>query len=108
MAEWTAEERKQVQRELAKPLAPGCLAERDGPGGQKLMYIEGWRQINIANDIFGFDKWSTEVVVSLTRAHFFRPCVDVAVAWEKGERLHAQDLESCNAHPKDSLLPFTF
>lgn len=27
----------------------------------KLTYIEGWRVINLANEVFGFDGWSTEI-----------------------------------------------
>lgn len=27
----------------------------------KMTYIEGWRVINLANDVFGFDGWTSEV-----------------------------------------------
>ena len=30
-------------------------------GGQKLAYIEGWRLINLANEVFGFNGWSHSV-----------------------------------------------
>lgn len=58
-------------------LGPEHLASRQGAGGSKLQlaskcylanhrtgkltYIEGWRVINLANEVFGFDGWSTEI-----------------------------------------------
>jgi hypothetical protein len=42
-------------------LGPEHLATRAGAGGGKLTYIEGWRVINLANEVFGFDGWSSEV-----------------------------------------------
>lgn len=61
-------------------LGPEHLAQRQGAGGSrfrlfpvkislmmgllaigKLTYIEGWRVINLANEVFGFNGWSTEI-----------------------------------------------
>lgn len=44
-----------MQRLLAMKLAPEEVATRSGPGGSKLSYVEGYRVINIANEIFGFN-----------------------------------------------------
>ena len=37
------------------------LSTRQGGGGTKLTYIEAWRVIQIANDIFGFSGWCSEI-----------------------------------------------
>ena len=31
------------------------------PGGQNLSYIEGWRLVALANEVFGFNGWSHSV-----------------------------------------------
>ena len=46
---------------LARQLGPEYLSTRSGGGGAKLTYVEGWRIINLANEVFGFNGWSTEV-----------------------------------------------
>lgn len=46
-------------------LGPEYLSQRPGPGGTKLTYIEGWKASNLANEVFGFNAWST-TVTSLT------------------------------------------
>jgi recombination DNA repair RAD52 pathway protein len=28
----------------------------------KLSYIEGWKVVNLANEIFGFDGWSSQII----------------------------------------------
>ncbi|KAI8461789.1 DNA repair protein Rad52/59/22, partial [Phakopsora pachyrhizi] len=45
---------------LAKQLGPEFLSTRSGAGGCKLTYVEGWRVIALANEIFGHDGWSSE------------------------------------------------
>ncbi|KAG0142538.1 hypothetical protein CROQUDRAFT_50170 [Cronartium quercuum f. sp. fusiforme G11] len=49
-----------IQRLLAKRPGPEYLTTRPGAGGSKFIYIEGWRAIELANEIFGFNGWSTE------------------------------------------------
>lgn len=66
----TSEETKQrnaiIQEKLNKKLGPEYVSQRPGPGGgPKLTYVEGWKVINLANDVFGFNGWSSSVV-SLT------------------------------------------
>ncbi|GAA5874117.1 hypothetical protein JCM8547_008378, partial [Rhodosporidiobolus lusitaniae] len=46
---------------LNKTLGPGHVANRAGGGGAKLSYLEGWRAINIANEVFGYNGWYTEI-----------------------------------------------
>lgn len=57
---WTHEEWIEIARKLSRQLGPEYLSYRSSGGG-KVPYLEGWRVINLANEIFGFDGWSTEV-----------------------------------------------
>lgn len=57
----SAEKIERLSALLAKKLGPEYLSNRKGPGGSKLHYIEGWRVINLANEVFGFNGWSSEV-----------------------------------------------
>lgn len=47
------------------------VSQRHGPGGQKLAYIEGWRLIALANEVFGFNGWSHAVVQQTIGKHLF-------------------------------------
>ncbi len=47
---------------LSKPLASDYIKTRKGGGGKELSYVEGWYCIHRANEIFGFDGWTHEVV----------------------------------------------
>lgn len=51
----TSERIQRMQHMLQKKLGPEYLSTRQGGGGTKLTYIEGWRVINLANEIFGFN-----------------------------------------------------
>jgi len=60
---WTATRLATLQAKLQQRLGPEFLSQRPGPGGgQKLTYLEGWKAIDLANEIFGFNGWSTSVV----------------------------------------------
>ncbi|KAI8075680.1 hypothetical protein BDF21DRAFT_423471 [Thamnidium elegans] len=59
--QFTEEEWQRMSKELQKQLGPEYLAQRPGPSGRPLTYIEGKTAINIANDIFGFNGWSTDI-----------------------------------------------
>jgi len=50
---------------LKKRLGPNYVSTRPAFGGQKVAYLEGFRVQNLANEIFGFNNWSTSVT-SLT------------------------------------------
>ncbi|KAH9936020.1 Rad52 22 double-strand break repair protein [Amylocystis lapponica] len=66
MSEDTADRLAALQAKLNKKLGPEFISQRPGPGGgPKLTYAEGWRIINLANEVFGFNGWSS-TVVSLT------------------------------------------
>jgi DNA recombination protein Rad52 len=36
----------------------GLISQRPAGGGQKVAYLEGWRSVAIANQIFGYNGWS--------------------------------------------------
>ncbi len=54
-----------AKRKLRQPLAPEHISERDGDDGL-IRYLEGWRAIQLANAIFGEDRWGAEVVGEVT------------------------------------------
>lgn len=52
-----------LQAKLNQKLGPEYISQRPGPGGgPKLIYAEGWKIINLANEVFGFNGWSSTVV----------------------------------------------
>ncbi|CAO1617585.1 unnamed protein product [Parajaminaea phylloscopi] len=51
-----------MQARLNQRLGPEYVTSRAGPGGTKLWYVEGWKAIDLANDVFGFNGWSTSVI----------------------------------------------
>ncbi|CAL4062069.1 unnamed protein product, partial [Meganyctiphanes norvegica] len=59
--EFTADEQAAVQKVLRQKLGPSFISQRPGGGGQKIAYIEGWRVISLANEIFGFNGWAHSV-----------------------------------------------
>ena len=61
---FTDEEQKSIESALKKRLGPNFIAQRPAPGGQKVVYVEGWKVISLANEIFGFNGWSHSVTSS--------------------------------------------
>ncbi|VVT53519.1 uncharacterized protein SAPINGB_P003614 [Magnusiomyces paraingens] len=59
--EWPYEEATLIQGRLTQCLGPEFVSYRPAPGGSQVAYIEGWKLINLANDIFGFNGWSSEI-----------------------------------------------
>lgn len=60
--EYTEQEHKDIQTKLNKSLGPEFISYRDGPGGTRVQYIEGWKILNLANEIFGFNGWNSQIV----------------------------------------------
>jgi len=52
---------RRLQDSLDKVLGPEYIATRPGGGGSKLTYLEGWRAINLANEVFGYNGWFTDI-----------------------------------------------
>ncbi|KAF9567119.1 hypothetical protein CPC08DRAFT_814324 [Agrocybe pediades] len=66
ISEETAKKIATLQVKLNQKLGPEYISQRPGPGGgPKLTYVEGWKIINLANEVFGFNGWSSNIV-SLT------------------------------------------
>lgn len=59
---YTADKHDFLNENLRKQLGPEYLSERKGPAGSKLKYIEGWKLIDLANEILGFNGWSSSIV----------------------------------------------
>lgn len=59
---FSEEESERIQGLLNKVLGPEYISFRPGGGGQKVSYIEGWKALNLANEIFGFNGWSSELI----------------------------------------------
>ncbi|KAF8306049.1 recombination protein Rad52 [Clavulina sp. PMI_390] len=58
----TALKIEELAAKLNQRLGPEYLSTRPGPGGgPKLTYIEGWKAINLANEVFGFQGWSSSI-----------------------------------------------
>ncbi|OBZ67897.1 DNA repair and recombination protein rhm52 [Grifola frondosa] len=63
LSEDTAKKIATLQAKLNKKLGPEYISQRPGPGGgPKLTYAEGWKIINLANEVFGFNGWSSSVL----------------------------------------------
>ncbi|KAJ2819219.1 DNA repair protein rad52 [Coemansia erecta] len=58
---FTAEDAARIQALLRKKLGPENVSTRQGMGNTRLSYVEGWRIISIANEIFGFDGWNSSI-----------------------------------------------
>ncbi|KAJ8508286.1 hypothetical protein ONZ45_g9417 [Pleurotus djamor] len=66
LSEATASRIATLQAKLNQKLGPEYVSQRPGPGGgPKLTYAEGWKIINLANEVFGFNGWSSNII-SLT------------------------------------------
>lgn len=62
MYEYTAQEIATLQNQLEKQLGPEFLASRPGNGQSKVHYISGDKAIALANQVFGFNGWSSSIV----------------------------------------------
>jgi recombination DNA repair RAD52 pathway protein len=61
ISEYTAQQIATLQRRLDKFLGPEYLASRQGFRGEKLYYVPGEKAINLANEVFGFNGWSSSI-----------------------------------------------
>jgi len=59
---WETEEKRVIQRLLEHKLGSEHIAVRPGAAGSKFVYVESWKAIELANSIFGFDGWSSQIV----------------------------------------------
>ncbi|KAM7184279.1 hypothetical protein V8F20_012284 [Naviculisporaceae sp. PSN 640] len=61
MSEYTAQEIATLQSRLEKQLGPEYISSRAGPSGQKVHYIAAEKCISLANEVFGFNGWSSSI-----------------------------------------------
>ncbi|KAG0891151.1 hypothetical protein G6F34_011909 [Rhizopus arrhizus] len=96
---FTKDESDRITTQLQKPLGPEFLTQRPGPTG-RLTYIEGKTAINLANEIFGFNGWSSNI--KDTTIDFVSPYIeqmhcnthvyaDIAIAFEKAKKQAVTD-----------------
>ncbi|KAJ9659311.1 DNA repair protein rad52 [Neophaeococcomyces mojaviensis] len=61
ISEYTAQEIATLQARLNKRLGPEYISTRSGPGGSKVAYLPAEKAINLANEVFGFNGWSSSI-----------------------------------------------
>jgi DNA repair and recombination protein RAD52 len=62
ISEYTAQDIATLQSKLAKQLGPEYLSSRAGPGGGKVHYVPAEKCIQLANEVFGFNGWSSQIM----------------------------------------------
>lgn len=58
---YTKEERERIREALGRQLGPEFISKRRGHGASSVQYLEGWKAINLANEIFGPMGWCSEL-----------------------------------------------
>jgi DNA repair and recombination protein RAD52 len=61
ISEYTAQEIATLQSRLDKQLGPEYISSRPGAAGQKVHYLAAEKVINLANEVFGFNGWSSAI-----------------------------------------------
>jgi DNA recombination protein Rad52 len=75
------------KKKLNENLRPDAISQRDGGGGRKLSYVEGWYVLDRLNDILGPGAWSYDVTT--------REVVRESRTGDKGERWHVTYSAKC-------------
>jgi len=63
---WTEEERNIISNILKEKIPSQYITKRDGPSKRTLSYIQSWQAIELANEVFGYDGWSDEIIETTT------------------------------------------
>ena len=58
---YTAQEIATLSSRLEKQLGPEYISSRPGAGGGKVHYLSADKCINLANEVFGFNGWSSTI-----------------------------------------------
>jgi len=61
---FTKAEKKRIEKLLRQPLKSELIQQRPGHVGKKTYYLDGGTSYALANDIFGFDGWRSQIVSS--------------------------------------------
>ncbi|KAL9590772.1 MAG: hypothetical protein Q9203_000410 [Teloschistes exilis] len=59
--EYTAQEIATLSSRLEKKLGPEYISTRPGAAGQRVPYLAGDKCISLANEVFGFNGWSSSI-----------------------------------------------
>ncbi|KAF2256591.1 recombination protein Rad52, partial [Trematosphaeria pertusa] len=59
--QFTAQEIATLQSRLNRQLGPEYISQRPGNGGGRVAYLEGNKAIALANEVFGFNGWSSSL-----------------------------------------------
>ncbi|KAL3450733.1 hypothetical protein BJX65DRAFT_270023 [Aspergillus insuetus] len=59
--QYTPDEIAALQARLEKKLGPEYISSRPGAAGQKVHYLSADKCINLANEVFGFNGWSSSI-----------------------------------------------
>lgn len=60
VSNYTPQERARISSALSMQLGPEYVSRRAGPGNSSVFYLEGWKAIRLANEIFGCFGWHSE------------------------------------------------
>ncbi|CAG8506859.1 433_t:CDS:1, partial [Ambispora gerdemannii] len=55
------EHHSETSFKLTRKLGPEYISYRPGPGNVRVAYLEGFKAIQIANEVFGYNKWSSSI-----------------------------------------------
>lgn len=61
ISEYTAREIATLSSRLEKQLGPEYISTRPGASGQRVPYLAADKCINLANEVFGFNGWSSGI-----------------------------------------------
>ncbi|KAK5130475.1 hypothetical protein LTR08_001997 [Meristemomyces frigidus] len=61
VSQYTAQEIATLQSRLERQLGPEYISTRPGAGGGKVHYLAAEKVINLANEVFGFNGWSSAI-----------------------------------------------
>ncbi|KAL6700683.1 hypothetical protein J3F84DRAFT_127725 [Trichoderma pleuroticola] len=61
IAGWSAKEIATIASRLDKQLGPEYISSRAGPGGSRVHYLTAEKVIGLANEVFGFNGWSSSI-----------------------------------------------
>ncbi|KAJ5176316.1 DNA repair and recombination protein radC [Penicillium canariense] len=90
ISEFTAMEIATLQARLDRKLGPEYISARPGAAGQKVHYLSADKCINLANEVFGFNGWSSsiqkiDVDFDIGYGHI-ENCKGKAAAFEKSKK----------------------
>jgi hypothetical protein len=85
ISEYTAQQIITIQKHLDRYLGPEYISTRPGPGGKKLHYIAAEKAIGLANEIFGFNGWSSSIQnVQIDFVSFMHPNICAYIDFDLG------------------------